>query len=687
MSTPERPGDDVLAEGPAPTVGAAPEATVLAETGDDLAAAGTADPAAATPPAASGASTPEPQPGDVLAQRFRLDALLGQGATGRVFRAFDGMAGEAVAMKILGDRRYTPQHIERFRRELRAARRISHRCVVRLHDIFDLGGRIGLSMELVEGEDLSATLRRCGRLPADELARLAIDLAGALEAAHEVGVVHRDIKPANILVRKGTGRPVVTDFGLSRLGELAELPPSELEATELSLTREGVILGTPLYMAPEQLEGRKAVGPEADVFAVGLVLYQAATGQVPHAGPSLAALARTRLTRDTAPLASLRPDLPGTLCTVIDRCLARVPGERPANGGALRELLVAASTPAPPPAVTVPVASRRVRAAAVATILALGLLVAAAWKRGRQPVAAPVRRPEGRVAAPATRPPSPPAANPRARLGGSFAMGSEPAEIDAALAYCRRTAGAGCRRDLYAREQPVRRVTVSPFLIDRTEATRAGFAAWLDHAPDVAVRGRDVVQGGVRVARLGAESGLAHGQRFEVIGDGALPVALVTWEGARRFCAAAGGRLPSEAEWELAARGAGRRRFPWGGDEPRCAGVAVARAPGMPCAARKGPAPVASSLQDQTPEGVHDLGGNVAEWVSDAFSDRYTACGTCTDPRREGSAREDTLRVIRGGYFDEWGESARAAARSRARAGQPSANVGFRCVRDLEEGT
>jgi serine/threonine-protein kinase len=156
----------------------------------------------------------------------------------------------------------------------------------------------------------------------------------------------------------------------------------------------------------------------------------------------------------------------------------------------------------------------------------------------------------------------------------------------------------------------------------------------------------------------------------------------LTWEAARLYCASRGKRLPTEAEWEFAARNGGSRRFPWGDEEPRCDGVVVARDDGRDCATLpRGPQPVGAGEQDWTPEGVHGLGGNVSEWVEDAFlSPNYPDCGACMDPVERGdSSHPAEFRVFRGGA---WANSilTHASARGRWEAASVSASLGVRCA-------
>ncbi len=289
----------------------------------------------------------EPAPGEVLAERWELLEVLGRGGMGTVYRARDRVSDEEVAIKLLRPIDHDSEEmVERFRRELKTARRVLHPGVVRLHDLFRVGDRLALSMELVLGETLATRLHRSGPLGAGELGELALDLARALAAAHRAGIVHRDIKPSNIILSRGSGRPVITDFGISRM---AHDPPSlegpgPAEAARViprglgALTETGQILGTPLYMAPEQFDGR-AVGPPADVYALGLVLFEAATGRRPHDGDEPVELLMQRVQADVPPLAEQRPEVPAKLAEVVDRCLRRAPEDRFASGIELRAAL------------------------------------------------------------------------------------------------------------------------------------------------------------------------------------------------------------------------------------------------------------------------------------------------------------------------------------------------------------
>src|SRR6202166_261527 len=203
-------------------------------------------------------------PGRLLAGRYRIVALLGKGGMGEVYRADDLTLGQPVALKFLPDEAARDQGLlERFKNEVRIARRVSHPNVCRVYDVGDVEGHNFFTMEYVDGEDLASLLRRIGRLPEDKALDIARQLCAGLAAAHTKGVLHRDLKPANIML-DGRGQVVITDFGLAGVAD-------QIQGAE-------VRSGTPAYMAPEQLAG-KAVSTRSDIYSLGLVLYEVFTGK------------------------------------------------------------------------------------------------------------------------------------------------------------------------------------------------------------------------------------------------------------------------------------------------------------------------------------------------------------------------------------------------------------------------
>jgi formylglycine-generating enzyme required for sulfatase activity len=277
--------------------------------------------------------------------------------------------------------------------------------------------------------------------------------------------------------------------------------------------------------------------------------------------------------------------------------------------------------------------------------------------------------------------------------GGTFRMGRTAEEVDF---ECKRL-GANCRRDLLDREQPARKVSLSPFYLDELEATNEDVARWLNTMkPSLEMRmdverqvPRWVYLGDTRLFDLLPPNAgmmrIANGDFIVRPGDEHKPVGQITWDGASLYCAGRGKRLPTEAEWEFAARGRTARRFPWGEQEPRCEEVVWGRDEGMPCSLRSlglGPAAVGTAPLDRTPEGVRDLGGNVMEWVQDQFIKPYLpGCGDCVDPRIEEPVPiQEDIRVLRGGSWGhEWNIS-RSTLRGRWKRTEVAMNAGVRCA-------
>ena len=295
------------------------------------------------PPSSSSASLDGGRfaPGTIVDARYRVIGLLGRGGMGEVYRAEDLRLGEQVALKFLPEKLVEDgAALARFHREVRTARLITHRNVVRVHDLGEVDGQPFLSMEYVDGEDLASLLRRIGRLPADKALELARQLCAGLGAAHERGILHRDLKPGNVLV-DGQGRAKITDFGLAALA-------SDLEAPELA--------GTPAYMAPEQLgEGR--VSYASDIYSLGLVLYEMFTGRSPFAGNDSRQVLERLHQSDPPRMSTHVQGLDPQLEEVVLRCLRLEPERRPQSaidvaaslpgGDPLAAALAAGETPSP----------------------------------------------------------------------------------------------------------------------------------------------------------------------------------------------------------------------------------------------------------------------------------------------------------------------------------------------------
>jgi len=299
------------------------------------------------PPAPShpNSSTPDEGrfvPGTLVAGRYRIISLLGRGGMGEVYRATDLTLSQPVALKFLPDSGLDHQRsLERFHSEVRIARQVSHPNVCRVYDVGEADGMPYISMEYVDGEDLSSLLQRIGRLPADKALEIARKICAGVAAAHDKGVIHRDLKPANIMLDR-RGNVVVMDFGLAAVSD--QLRGSEARS------------GTPAYMAPEQLRGEQ-VSAKSDIYALGMVLYEIFTGKRAYEAATMAELMRMQESAQIASMSSIAAEIDPAVDKAIRRCLDPDPAKRPASalsvaaalpgGDPLAAALAAGETPSP----------------------------------------------------------------------------------------------------------------------------------------------------------------------------------------------------------------------------------------------------------------------------------------------------------------------------------------------------
>ncbi|MGZ4673541.1 MAG: serine/threonine-protein kinase [Ilumatobacteraceae bacterium] len=279
-----------------------------------------------------GAASPPPISATILAQRYQLERRLAQGGMAEVWLATDLALTRQVAVKLLKPALAAdPVVAERFRREAVAVAQLSHQNIVAVYDaIEDTAGdsvRLAVVMQLVNGKSLRQLLDEQRRLSPDLTIHIGLCMAAALDAAHSAGLVHRDVKPGNILITPD-GRVLLTDFGIAK----------GLGATGDDLTSANVMMGTAKYLSPEQVRGKKLDG-RADLYSLGLVLYECLAGRVPFLGETDTDTALARLNRDPTDLARLRPTLPYGLAELIHRLLARRPMDRFATGAELRTAL------------------------------------------------------------------------------------------------------------------------------------------------------------------------------------------------------------------------------------------------------------------------------------------------------------------------------------------------------------
>jgi formylglycine-generating enzyme required for sulfatase activity/tRNA A-37 threonylcarbamoyl transferase component Bud32 len=587
--------------------------------------------------------------------KYKIIEEVGRGGFADVYKAVDTTLDRTVALKFLEPRLLRdPAFVERFQREAKLAANLKHPHIVFVHEFAWKAGTVYMAMEFLEGQTLKEVILQEGALPPSRIVNMVGQMASALDYAHERGLVHRDIKPSNIMVG-ADDHVTVMDFGIAKA------------ATLTALTTTGRIFGTPEYMSPEQAEGLVEPDARSDVYSLGVVVYEMFTGQVPFRGTTPLSIMRGHADKPPPRPSEINPAVSPAVEAVLLKALAKKREERYQSAGemavALQQavrgaVMEAERAPAPPPAEPAP-ASVPARpalpwrwvagiGAAVVGVVALSIVLTS----GGGPATTPTSAPTAAVLAP-TDTPVPPTNTPTPSApldmvhvpAGEFIMGSDE--------------GAGD-------EQPVHTVYLDAFYIDETEVTNAQFAQFLNEQGNQE-------EGGVTWLDIGNENCLiteSGGQYQPKSGYSDHPVIEVSWYGANAYCQWAGKRLPTEAEWEKAARGTDERTYPWG------EGIDCDHAQYSECGGRT--VPVGSKPKGVSPYGALDMAGNVWEWVADWYDSGYYALSP--ENRPEGPASGGG-RVIRGGSWLNDGAIVRAAHRDWFDPVVAYYLVGFRCAR------
>ena len=595
------------------------------------------------------------QPQEILGS-YRIIRFLGAGGMGSVYEVEHTAMGTRHALKVLGDHHFhSPGVRERFKREAELMFRLGeHPHIARATDVIDQPHSLALVLDLVEGGDLAQALEtRPGPLPWPQVWRILQPVVEAVAFAHQNGVVHRDLKPENILLRStGTwpGTPLVADFGIAKV------------LGSDGATRTQARMGTACYSSPEQFKNARDVGPEADVWALGMLAWRLVMGRLPMDPESQDQL--YRLYNGLLQVPRLA-GVPAPVAEAVAAALLVHAGQRPRDASVLAKLLSVESAPVPAPAVPVAPSPGPVKAN-VGPWLFLGLaLVAAAVVyvgTRAQPAPAPAEKPVVKaepvrptvrvpLATPvATRggsvPPVAPPATPAAPAPtppegmiylhpGTFDMGSESGDAD---------------------EKPVHKVTLTKgFYLDKTEVTVAAYRACV-------------------AAGNCSEPDTGKYCNWKKPGREDHPVNCVDWNQATAYCTRESKQLPTEAQWEYAARSGGKPgyNYPWGSADATCT-RAVMNEAGYGCG-QASTWPVCSKTAGNSAQEVCDLAGNVYEWVADAKAPY--AADAITDP----SVTSGPSRVLRGGACSSsHGYSLRAANRFDYAPVTRYDGIGFRC--------
>jgi serine/threonine-protein kinase len=554
----------------------------------------------------------------LLAGRFRLLKELGKGGMGAVYLAQDELLKLQVAIKMLLPGKHSASAAERMKAEAALAIRLTHPGIMRIYDLhFDEAERF-IVMEYLRGRPLDAVLAERGAVSVRETIEIAQQIAAGLDYAHNAGVVHRDIKPANIMLcyeqtvdssgatAAATGeRPLakILDFGIAK--------------AQADVRTGGTRAGTFGYMPPEQFLGKR-YDRRADVFALGVMIYEMLTGELPfERSGAISPQARPKRIERFSSEVNL----------VLAKSVAWNAGDRWATAGNLVENLARALEK------ETGVEVRDVRPSSAKTVATMPTMDVGAAGLEK----AIVHPTDG---APMVLVPS-----------GPFPMGTDEGDPD---------------------EGPEHEITLSAFYIDVYPVTNARYAQFLNE-----VKTHQDDAGHLYLA-IGEDTPIRQASGLYVVRDGTEdhPASHVSWFGAEAYCLWAGKRLPTEAEWEKAARGTDRRAYPWGNDEPAApaaASTARCNANGIATATT----PVDRFPDGASPSGCFDMAGNVLEWCADWFQSGYYARSRQNDPTGPPSG---TDRVCRGGcfHYDAW--SVRVTYRVNMDPAHLIQPTGFRCV-------
>ncbi len=659
--------------------------------------------------------------------KYTISGELGKGGMGIVYRGLDPYIGRTVAIKtirldMLRQDGGKEEVLKRFIREAQAAGNLSHPNIVTIYDVGEHEDLIYIAMEYIEGHSLESLMQQDRPFTLDEVVRLFDQLASALDCAHQKGIVHRDIKPANILVGPELKVSIV-DFGIAR-------------TSASTMTQTGMLMGTPRYMSPEQIAGKK-VDNRADIFSLGAILYELLTRHNPFEGESITTVIYKIMHADIEPLSDFNKQLPPGLEDVVRKALARDADARYRTCGELQAALkncvmprpveptVIASVPRPHesqqinPAAPSPRGTRNrtllfvVLGGIIGVLAVIMAVIVLSGRKGTSPtttggaVAQPLEPPSGSDAAAADAASGdsggdgsgeavpagadaelPPAGSGAAAidaatpprvpvLGKDAAKDSTPAPVseEAPSVYVRPNRQGYLEEVLFNNtvmvqvpagyftigspkgegdddEHPAHRVFISGFWLGKTEVTFAQYDAFCQETS----------------RRLPNDEGWGRGSR---------PVINVTWEDASAYCrwlaqkTGRGFRLPTEAEWEKAAR----ERYPWGKKDPGPTLVNMKdQNDGFAFSAPVGSFPAGASHY-----GHLDMAGNVWEWTADWYAAGYYQSSPGRDPRGPGTG---TSRSVRGGSWANSPDLIRSANRSDERPERFLNLLGFRVAMD-----
>lgn len=614
--------------------------------------------------------------------RYQIIEKLGEGGMATVYKAYDKRLETEVAIKVIRVESIPPDFLgevlTRFDREAKSLARLTHPNIVKVIDYGEFEFMPYLVMEYLPSGTLKSKIK--GPIPYQKAARMLIPIAQALDFAHRQGIIHRDVKPANILVA-ADGAPMLTDFGIAKILN---------EDNTTDLTSSSVMVGTPEYMAPEQVSGKR-VDHRADIYALGVVFYEMITGRRPFVADTPLAILYKHANEPLPHPQAFVPDLPPAVESVLFKALAKKPEDRYQDIGqfasALESLTANLALNLEDPSIVNPPrrnVAHRSTPKGIGTDLywilgviagLLGILGVAGMLMLRNsiglsnnsqvinPIPAVSIIPTETVTpipSPTSWPDSitdPIGASMRFIPAGEFTMGTsaQDAQIE-----CNRYNTQYCQASRFVNETPPHVVTLDAFYMDTYEVTNANYKLCVD--------------AGVCKTPLNTSSAT----RSNYYGDPQFdnyPVLYVDWQMAKTYCEWRGGSLPTEAQWEKAARGTDTRPYPWG-KGLRCNLANYNSQNNGPCTGDT--TPVGSYAEGISPYGLYDMAGNVWEWTLDWHTESYDLSLPSANPT---GAPTGVYRVLRGSSWFDYEFSARTTFRGRADPNMAENYIGFRCVR------
>jgi serine/threonine-protein kinase len=653
--------------------------------------------------------------------KYKIVEELGWGGMAVVYRGYDTALGRDVAIKVLLPHLAADdEFVRRFWREAEAAARLSHPNIVTIHDVGQEGGLYYFVMSYLSGRPLSKIIAARGSLPLKEAIAIAGQIAAALDHIHGRGLIHRDVKPANIIV-DDSGRAVLTDFGIVRAVE------------GVQLTAAGMPLGTPETMAPEQASGERAT-PASDIYSLGIVVYEMLAGESPFRATTPIGMLMKHIDEPPPPRDQKNPAVSAAVAQVVGWALRKDPQQRPAGasqfvtllqqaaGGTLPEALA----PAPPGELAVPapaeaqpkagpapedvgrplsspaVAKRTAGSRSwvwvglvVAGAIALVLLATQPWGPAGYALPTTIPTPGVAVSPVATVQTSPASGLPTAvggpppctAIGQTWQRPADGMEMVCVPAGEFLMGSGGSDTEAEPDEKPQHRVRLDAFWVDRTEVTVAMFRSFVQ-----ATGYRTLAEADGRGTVWAADSGSLksisgadwrHPQGPASTAQDDHPVVQLNYADAEAYCAWAGARVPTEAEWEKAARGMDGRFYPWGStfDGTRL-NYCDARCPSSQRDTSyddgyEFTAPVGRYPRGASPYGALDMMGNAWEWVQDWYDTVYYGQSPYENPT---GASFGTYRQLRGGAWIAIAHKARCAFRGTVMPTYRSDGAGVRCV-------